>query len=336
MIIRLLLTTIDNNNRSSTKRSVEPIAGHQIGRTMHRPWKIALCLLVAALITLAGRAMRVSAQQNQPALPPSLGTVVKFEVASVKVNKSGKLAMPSGTRGRTYRATNVPLRYLIATAYRTPAARVLGGPAWVGAANIDTRFIGGDRFDISASLPEGTSAGQVPLMLRALLADRFKLTAHTEVRDAPVYALGVARNDGRLGPHLRKAPIDCEASVAVFSAPDNAAAAGPELKPEEQDRCRLQVGGEILGRGQRLSTLARTLSLFADLPVVDRTGLVGGFDFDFQFPELETAPDAAGPRSEAASGIYAALREQLGLKLQSARGNLEFVVIDSVAHPTEN
>jgi len=98
----------------------------------------------------------------------------------------------------------------------------------------------------------------------------------------------------------------------------------------------LQIGGEILGRSQRLSVLARVLSLFADLPVIDKTGLAGGYDFDLQFPELGTAPDAVAPRAEGASGIFTALREQLGLKLQSDRGNLDFIVIDSVAHPTEN
>src|SRR5215470_10294528 len=79
-----------------------------------------------------------------------------FEVASIKFNKSGGLAMPSGTKGQTYRATNIPLRYLIAAAYQTPAAGVLGGPAWVGEASIDMCFRHGDRFDIAAKLPEGT------------------------------------------------------------------------------------------------------------------------------------------------------------------------------------
>jgi len=228
------------------------------------------------------------------------------------------------------------LRSLIGAAYRMPAARVLGGPEWVGAASIDMRFVGGDRFDIAATLPEGTSAKEVPAMLRALLAERFKLTVHTEVREAPIYALLVARSDRRLGAQLRKAPVDCEAGVGALVVPDAAAVVTPELKPEDQGRCKLEVGGEILGRGQRLSALARMLSLFVDLPVIDKTGLSGGFDFDLKFSELETAPDAVGPRSDPASSIFTAVREQLGLKLQASRGDLEFVVIDRVAHPTEN
>jgi len=87
-----------------------------------------------------------------------------FEVASVKPNKSGQLAMNLGRpfKGRTYTATNVALRHVIAVAYGMPVERVLGGPSWIGVATAEMRFIGGDRFDISAALPEGSSADQVP------------------------------------------------------------------------------------------------------------------------------------------------------------------------------
>lgn len=215
-------------------------------------------------------------------------------------------------------------------------SRVLGGPAWLGAASVDMRFVGGDRFDISARLPEGSRVGDVPAMLRELLADRFKLTAHTATRDPPIYALVLARTDGRLGQQLRKARVDCEASGTALASADAAQVASPELTPDEQAHCQLEVGGQILGRGQRLSALARILSLFADRPVIDRTGLAGGFDFDLQFPELATAPNAMAPSSEPPTGVLTALREQLGVKLQASRGNLDFIVIDNVTHPTEN
>jgi uncharacterized protein (TIGR03435 family) len=242
--------------------------------------------------------------------------------------------MPSSTKGRTYTAKNIAVRNLIASAYQVPTARVLGGPAWVGAANLDMRFVGGERFDISARLPEGTTARQVPEMLRALLAYRFKLTVHTEARVAPLYALVIARKDGRLGSQLRKASIDCDAAGTSVAVPDAAAGISSDLRTEDQRLCQLQIGGEILGRGQRLATLARVLSLFADRPVTDKTGLTGGFDFDLRFPELDTAAD--GARTEPISGLFTALEEQLGLKLQAIRDNLDFLVIDHVEHPTEN
>jgi uncharacterized protein (TIGR03435 family) len=138
------------------------------------------------------------------------------------------------------------------------------------------------------------------------------------------------------GPQLHKASIDCDAAGAVTPGPDTTTVVAPELKPENQARCQSEIGGEILGRGQRLGALARMLSLFADRPVIDRTGLTGGFDFELRFPELATATDATGPRADPVNGIFTAVQEQLGLKLESVREHLEFLIIDSLEHPTEN
>jgi bla regulator protein BlaR1 len=340
--VRSRLSWVAGISGSNLRRRVESIMRSDIGRPMSICRLLALGLAVVAVIgvPVVGGGIKKSSpswQNSTVAQQQSIGNGVTFEVASIRANKSGRLDMPSGTKGRLYTATNIPLRNVIAAAYGMPAARVLGGPSWIGAASIEMRFIGGDRFDISAKLPEDTSADQVPAMLRALLADRFKLIAHSEIREATVYALVVARNDGRLGPQLRKASIDCEAAGAVLPAgPDAATVVAPELKTEDQGRCQREIGGEILGRGQRLSGLARMLSLFADRPVIDRTGLTGGFDFELRFLELATAPDATGPRADPITGIFAAVQEQLGLKLESIRGNLEFIIIDSVEHPTEN
>src|SRR5262249_31121787 len=156
-------------------------------------------------------------QNQEPGLSHSPARVT-FEVASVRANRSGGLGMPSGTKGRTYTAKNIALRNLIAAAYQAATARVLGGPEWVGAASVDMRLVGGHRFNFLPLFPEATTAGQVPEMLRNLLADRFKLTVHTEAREAPLYSLVVARNDGRLGPQLRKASIDCDAAGSSVAA----------------------------------------------------------------------------------------------------------------------
>ena len=264
------------------------------------------------------------AQAQQPQVQSTKAAT--FEVASVRANKSGDLAMPARTRGRTYTATNIPVRYLVASAYGVPAARVLGGPSWIGSASVAMPLIGGERFDVLATLPEGAGPNEVPAMLRVLLADRFKLVAHSEMRDAPLYALVADRPDGRLGPRLRKASIDCDAVDA---------AAIPAAKAGERGPCGSELGGELIGRGQRLTTLARMLSFFAGRPVVDRTNLAGGFDFDLRFPELDTPPDGRNA-GDAGGGIFVALQEQLGLKLEPIRGPLEFVVIDSVERPSEN
>ena len=288
---------------------------------------VIVTVVIAVCIVISGDGL--TAQVAAQAKPG--GPAITFEVTSIRTNKSGAAGGFRGTKGRTYVATNQALRPVIADAYEIPAARVLDGPAWIGAASVDMRFVGGDRFDITATLPEGSALTQVPAMLRAMLADRFKLVTHTEMREAPMYALVVARTDGRFGPQLRKASVDCEAAAAagqILAAP----------KPGERGLCVSEVGGEIVGRGQRLTALARMLSLFAGRPVVDRTGLTGGFDFDLRFPELDTPPQgrAGGLAADAGGGIFAAVQEQLGLKVESIRGPLEFVVIDSIDHPTEN
>lgn len=284
-------------------------------------------------VPVATTAMRESRpQQNGSVKQLSVvETTAHFEVASVKPNMSGNLAMNLGRgfKGGTYTITNAALRNVIALAYGIPAERVLGGPAWIGAASTDMRFVGGDRFDISATLPPGNRVDQVPEMLRTLLTERFKMVVHNEVHEVPIYALVLTRNDGRLGPHLRKTSIDCDAAQA-------SGIVIPAARPGERGPCDFEVGGAILGRGQRITSLARMLSMFTDRPVIDRTGLTGGFDFDLRFPELDTPGDATGPRSDPTTGIFSALQEQLGLKLESTRGGLEFIVIDNVQHPTGN
>ncbi|MGH9238816.1 MAG: TIGR03435 family protein [Vicinamibacterales bacterium] len=286
---------------------------------------IATAAIAAVLLSMAVAPLRAVAvpQSSQSAAP------VKFDVASVRVNRSGTPGGFRGTKGRIFIATNQSLRRVIADAYGIPADRVLGGPGWIGTASVSFLLVGGERFDIMATLPDGAKVNQVPAMLRALLANRFKLVVHTEMRELPIYALATAREDGRLGPQLKKASIDCEAVEAAGEVI-------PPPAPGEPQRCAREVGGAIIGRGQTLSALARMLSLFSDRPVLDRTGLSGGFDFDVRFPELNTPPGGSGGPGPDGGGIFVAVQEQLGLKLQPARGSLEFIVIDNVERPTEN
>jgi uncharacterized protein (TIGR03435 family) len=254
-----------------------------------------------------------------------------FEVVSVRANTSGSLGGFRGLKGRTYTATNQALRSVIADAYGLPVARVLGGPEWIGAASVDVRFIGGERYDLVATLPETAGRADLSAMLRLMLAERFGLAARIEMRDAPIYTLLLARADGRLGEQLRPVSIDCEAEEVGADVVSSAIA-------DRQRQCATEIGGTLVGRGQRVSSLARMLSLFADRPVVDRTGLSGGFDFDLSFPELATPADrrGGGPGSDSGGAIFAAVREQLGLRLEPARGPLEFLVIDAVTRPTPN
>jgi uncharacterized protein (TIGR03435 family) len=123
-----------------------------------------------------------------------------FEVASVKANRSGALAQRiQPSPGGRLTVTNVSLRGLVRFAYEVQEFQMDGGPSWFAA----------DRYDVLARAESDPPVSQIRLMLRALLAERFQLRTHSEKRDQPVYAMVVARRDGRLGPGLRKAQTDC-------------------------------------------------------------------------------------------------------------------------------
>lgn len=249
------------------------------------------------------------------------GQGAAFEAVSIKRNTSGEQRMSIGTRGRTYTATNAPLRRVIAEALDLSFEqdRLVGGPAWLVS----------DRFDILATIPEGAGS-QWQQMLQAMLADRFHLAVHRETRDAPMFALVLVRHDRRLGPRLRKASTDCTALRAA-GMPIPTPAAG------EEPICSSQVDDGIRGRGQRIATLARMLTPFTGREVVDRTALSGEYDFDLKLPEENSGrrPGAPGlPAADAAAGgILTVIQDELGLKLESIRAPAEFVVVDRVEHP---
>jgi len=260
-----------------------------------------------------------------------------FEVASVKPNKSGDGRVMIGMQpGGRFTATNVPLRMLIRNAYQLQDAQLVGGPDWIAS----------DRFDIMAKAegdppptPPGT-AGPIQLMLRTLLADRFKLVVHNETRELPIYALVLARSDGRLGPQLRPAAVDC----AAMAAARGRGGPPPALpQPGERPTCGMRIGpGQMAGGGFPLSQFATTLSQFVQRGVVDRTGLTGNFDLDLTWtpdfqgrggPPPPGAPDLP-PIDPNGPSIFTAVQEQLGLKLDSQKGPVDVLVIDRVEQPT--
>jgi len=268
-----------------------------------------------------------------------------FEAASIKPNKSGdgRVALFFQPGGR-FTATGVTLKMVIAAAYGTPAPlpdyQLIGGPDWIAS----------DRFDIIAKAegdPQPGPQGPPPimfLMLRTLLADRFKLAVHSESRELPIYALVTARGDGRRGPQLNPAAVDC---AALRAARGNAPPAGPPPVPAGFDRpqCGIRLApGTMLAGGV---TMAQLANAFARLPVVnrlvdDRTGLAGTFDVDLRWtpPQLPPSPPPGAPPlppiDPDGPSLFTALQEQLGLKLESTKGQADVVVIDRAEHPTED
>jgi uncharacterized protein (TIGR03435 family) len=266
--------------------------------------------LVIVLGLTIGAAV-LSARQAQPS---AQSAAASFELTSVKRNNSGDgrtstRAQPNGG----WSATNVRLRAVIARAYEVREFQIDGAPDWVNV----------DRFDIVGRGPEGTPASQRFAMLRAMLADRFRLVTHVETREQPVYLLALARADGRLGPQLKRSTLPCSGQTTPQPGSD----CGVDTSTDNRF-------GTMSAKGVPMDNIAAALANFAvNRTVVNRTGLEGAFDAELRFA-TEGAALAVANRSDDASSIFTAVQEQLGLKLQSDRGPVPFIVIDSVQQPT--
>lgn len=238
-----------------------------------------------------------------------------FEVASVKPDTSNTQTSVAAPPGR-FIAINAPLATLLSVAYQLPWFRIVDGPDWISG-----------RFDVSAKMPDGAGPEQLRPMLQRLLAERFLLKAHRDTRDQPVYALVLARTDGRFGPQLRRSTVDCAARRSQRVA---AGARGADLATGADPSCDVGVTpGQLRLRGVPLDALSNWLStIVGDRVVVDRTGLTGTFDADLQYA---AQPGGVGPHD--APSVFTAVQEQLGLKLEPSRAAVDVLVIDSVRRP---
>jgi uncharacterized protein (TIGR03435 family) len=203
-----------------------------------------------------------------------------------------------------FRATNMSVLELIGSAYSMATNRIVA-PEWVSAA----------RFDVEAThgLPANEQAGVMP-MLQRLLEEPFSLRLHREQRPMSVWVLTKAREDGRLGPQLR--PIaDCS---------------GPSTFLPAYVPCgRLVTSGATtrMGRGEWSAMALHTrLEPSVDRPVVDETGITGSFDLRLEWSD--TVDDKPS--------LSAALRDQLGVKIEAGQRPMEVLVIDTVERPIPN
>jgi uncharacterized protein (TIGR03435 family) len=252
----------------------------------------------------------------------------QFEVASVKANTSGdgKVLIQLQPGGR-FVATNVTLHQLIRNAYQLQEFQVTGGPSWIGR----------DRFDIVAKAEGGW--GRAPLMLRTLLAERFGLATHIDAKEMSIYALMPAKTGGSLGPQLTRSGSDCEASDA--GGPGRS---GDAPAPGNRSTCAMRtMPGTIVAGGATLTELADGLSTVLDRVVQNRTGLPDQFAFTLRWtpdqipPGFDRKARAMGlpPIDPEGPSLFTAVREQLGLKLDSQKGPVEILVVDRAERPRE-
>jgi uncharacterized protein (TIGR03435 family) len=253
------------------------------------------------------------------AQPPQTAPAA-FAVASVKPNTSGASRSDPGAflRGGGFHALNATLRILIHRAYPefTDRPGRIIAPDWID----------GVRYDVEAKTgTDATHAEMIP-MLRALLADRFGLRVHTEMRLADGFALVPARTDGRLGPGLRRSQAQCTIleQVPYYT------------KRADLPTCALQRGfanglNAVSLRGAKVQSLVFLLQAVAARGVVDRTNLSGSFDIDLEWAEDKDL--LASPEPDFRPSLGTAVQDQLGLKLVSERAPVEVLVIDAVRRP---
>jgi uncharacterized protein (TIGR03435 family) len=296
----------------------------------------AAAVVAPAGLGLQGPRLRAQAPQASAAGPA-------FEVASIKPNNSGDGRVMIGLQpGGRFTATNVPLRLLIRNAYQLQDFQIVGGPSWIGSEHYDIVAKGEDGLPPEPPSLDRTSPNRVQLMIRALLAERFQLVVHNETRELPIYALVLARSDGKLGPQLQKSEVDCN---AVFAAARGRGGMPPPPgppQPGERPSCGIRIGmGNLAMGGTPLSQFANSLAMFTGRTVQDKTGLTGNYDVTLtwtpdQMPQRPPGAPEPPPIDPNGPSIFTAVQEQLGLKLESQKGPVAVLVIDRVERPKEN
>jgi uncharacterized protein (TIGR03435 family) len=237
--------------------------------------------------------------------------------------------------GGRFMVSNLPVRQVIWRAFGIQRFQLTGDADWLRS----------ERYDIQAKAPDGdvVTGEAINVMLQAMLADRFKLKVRRETRESPVYELVVARSDRRLGENLRQTSADCVANLGRGTPgppPD-----WPLIGPRDPVPCGLinTGGNRLVAGGRTMGQLATMLGPQVQRVVVDKTGLTGLYDFDLQF-----RPDPLGDSGvpgvpvrmllvgNDVPSLMTAIQDQLGLKLQAARGAVEYVVIESIERPSED
>ena len=258
--------------------------------------------IVAALLAAASALVSLSLADGQ-----EKSARLTFDVAVIRpsqpgVRGGGIKPLPGGNG---YLVQNVPVKAMISLMYKVPGRQITDGPDWLN----------NEGYDIEAKADHAYSLDDLHVMFQNLLADRFNLKFHKEIREGPVYALAVAKSGSKM--EVNESPQDFKIPI---TSPDYYVFVGTRVPMPylcwwlEQQR------------------------LPEERPVINQTGLDKNYDFTLSFaPDL---PDI--PREKLPGGLQDrpllsdALQEQLGLKLQPGKGPVEYYIIDHVEKPSEN
>ena len=293
-----------------------------------RPTAITLiALIISTRVISASVAQIQNAREENPKF--------QYDVVSIKPHRDS--SSTSGVRTSFNRpdygisAENITVASLVQFAYQTEESRISGLPGWAKS----------DTYELEARVDRPTSTLLEKLapreriaaerqMLQALLSDRLKLAIHRETKQMPVYELTVAKNGSKLQPAER--PEGGEFAIGSTSYADGTR--------------------KISTKGARLDSLVEVLGGQVHLVVLNKTGLTGRYGFTLVFledPSQADSPDVADNerpeptalpsavmRGATSRTLFDAIQEQLGLKLVSAMGLVEIIVIDHIERPSQN
>ena len=326
-----------------------------------RSQKICVCFQelrqALAILLMCGSIGILRAQSGpESSRPPA------FDAASVRVHGAGFGGINLHQAGGHLSIRGFSLQQIMAVAYDFSSLSqagntIIGMPDWGMT----------ERFDINAEAPGNPTVAQKLLMLQSLLADRFKLVAHHETRQLPIYALVLA-NAGKLGPqiHPHTAAEQCDASAntayepwapqhaLVEGAPSTAQNSPAEIAVAALQHypCGHTVGGLLSAKDRNqvwsgarnvsMETIAAGIGTMEDIdrPIVNETGLTGTFDFtvewDARVDHVATNPSPPAQSEPLGNSLFQALRGQVGLQLKPQKGPVDVIVIDHVEHPKPN
>ena len=298
------------------------------GGNISRATLVQLKVLKLAIVALAG-------------LMPLAAMAQEFEVVSVKssppygpATRFGVSGGPGTDSPGTITWSSVSLEQLLTTAYAVRSDQIA-----------NPEILGRSAFDVVAKLPPGATKEQIPAMLRKVLEERFHLATHFESRDGAVYLMSVAKSGSKLKTTDENArPPESRTMGALQVDKD----LFPVVTPGEG--ATLNFGGRVhlTARAVTASKLADLLSPGAGRPVVDKTGLTGVYDVRLSFVPVQGAaggvpppppppgggmsgtPSVSPGQTDGPPGIFTALQQELGLRLDSGKAPVKFVIIDHV------
>jgi uncharacterized protein (TIGR03435 family) len=331
-------------------------------------------ILAIVLAIAPGSNALLHAQGAVPDWQKAAGGTQEFDVASVREDKTGapshsNFSLDNGNawftvsekdvlapNGTLFSSSSLPLLRYITFAYKLSGTEELAlrMDYWAGLELHVPDWVRNDRYDIEARTSEPATKDQMRLMMQSLLAERFKLAVHWEAREVPVFGLVLA-TPGMPGPQLKPHPAsdDC-ATTALPESSDSNGSGGAQGTHTATPNAALPIPCGMMarlpasaqgthrfgGRNVTMKMLAESMPFQTGLatlerPLIDETGLTGGFDFSIEW----TPPEDMGQPGDVGSfgaPFREALKKQLGLRLEPQKGPVEVLVIDHVEQPSAN